>query len=144
VLHNNAGGSTAQDDTAVNAPLDEFWRAIKLGRRDLDLPAAMREGPQCRLEARPANSVEDDLRAPTFGQTVDRRIARLFLEKDEVIGGASRGRPGGKLIPVDPITRAPRHFPICAAAPPTPAPVTSSVSPRASAAYSTTPNQAAR
>src|ERR1700738_2474929 len=30
VLHNNAGGSTTQDDTAVNAPLDEFWRAIKL------------------------------------------------------------------------------------------------------------------
>jgi NAD(P)-dependent dehydrogenase (short-subunit alcohol dehydrogenase family) len=25
-----AGGSTARDDTAVNAPLDEFWRAIKL------------------------------------------------------------------------------------------------------------------
>jgi NAD(P)-dependent dehydrogenase (short-subunit alcohol dehydrogenase family) len=31
VLHNN-GGSTAQDDTAVNAPLEEFWRAIKLSR----------------------------------------------------------------------------------------------------------------
>jgi len=30
VLHNNAGGSTARDETAVNAPLDEFWRAIKL------------------------------------------------------------------------------------------------------------------
>jgi len=30
VLHNNAGGSTAQNNTAVNAPLDEFWRAIKL------------------------------------------------------------------------------------------------------------------
>ena len=30
VLHNNAGGSTAVDDTAVEAPLDEFWRAIKL------------------------------------------------------------------------------------------------------------------
>src|SRR5580704_9019956 len=30
VLHNNAGGSTAADDTAVDAPLDEFWRAIKL------------------------------------------------------------------------------------------------------------------
>ena len=30
VLHNNAGGSTAQDDTAVNAPIEEFWRAIKL------------------------------------------------------------------------------------------------------------------
>jgi NAD(P)-dependent dehydrogenase (short-subunit alcohol dehydrogenase family) len=30
VLHNNAGGSTAQDNTAVNAPLEEFWRAIKL------------------------------------------------------------------------------------------------------------------
>jgi hypothetical protein len=30
VHHNNAGGSTARDDTAVNAPLDEFWRAIKL------------------------------------------------------------------------------------------------------------------
>jgi NAD(P)-dependent dehydrogenase (short-subunit alcohol dehydrogenase family) len=29
VLDNNAG-SIAQDDTAVNAPLDEFWRAIKL------------------------------------------------------------------------------------------------------------------
>jgi hypothetical protein len=46
--------------------------------------------------------VEDDLRAPTFGQTVDRRIARLFLEKAEVIDGASRRRSGGKLIPVDP------------------------------------------
>ncbi|HYZ42847.1 MAG TPA: SDR family oxidoreductase [Stellaceae bacterium] len=30
VLHNNAGGSTALDDTVVNAPLEEFWRAIKL------------------------------------------------------------------------------------------------------------------
>jgi len=30
VLHNNAGGSTAQDNTAVEATLDEFWRAIKL------------------------------------------------------------------------------------------------------------------
>ena len=30
ILHNNAGGSTARDDTAVDAPLDEFWRAIKL------------------------------------------------------------------------------------------------------------------
>jgi len=30
VLHNNAGGSTAEDNTAVDAPLDEFWRAIKL------------------------------------------------------------------------------------------------------------------
>jgi len=30
VLHNNAGGSTAEDDTAVNAPIEEFWRAIKL------------------------------------------------------------------------------------------------------------------
>jgi NAD(P)-dependent dehydrogenase (short-subunit alcohol dehydrogenase family) len=30
VLHNNAGGSTARDNTAVDAPLDEFWRAIKL------------------------------------------------------------------------------------------------------------------
>jgi NAD(P)-dependent dehydrogenase (short-subunit alcohol dehydrogenase family) len=30
VLHNNAGGSTAADNTAVEAPLDEFWRAVKL------------------------------------------------------------------------------------------------------------------
>jgi len=30
VLHDNASRSTAQDDTAVNAALDEFWRAIKL------------------------------------------------------------------------------------------------------------------
>ncbi len=30
VLYNNAGGSTQVDDTAVNVPLEEFWRAIKL------------------------------------------------------------------------------------------------------------------
>jgi len=30
VLHNNAGGSTLEDDTAVDAPLEEFWRAIRL------------------------------------------------------------------------------------------------------------------
>jgi NAD(P)-dependent dehydrogenase (short-subunit alcohol dehydrogenase family) len=30
ILHNNAGGSTAANNTAVEAPLDEFWRAIKL------------------------------------------------------------------------------------------------------------------
>ncbi len=30
VLHNNAGGSTSRDDTAVDVPLDEFWRTIKL------------------------------------------------------------------------------------------------------------------
>ncbi|MDE2583083.1 MAG: SDR family oxidoreductase [Rhodospirillales bacterium] len=30
VLHNNAGGSTPQDDTVVDAPLEEFWRVIKL------------------------------------------------------------------------------------------------------------------
>ncbi len=30
MLHNNAGGSTAADNTAVEAPLEEFWRAIKL------------------------------------------------------------------------------------------------------------------
>jgi hypothetical protein len=30
VLHNNSGGSTEWDDTSVNAPLDDFWRAIKL------------------------------------------------------------------------------------------------------------------
>lgn len=30
VLHNNAGGSTPRDGTAVDAPLEEFWRAIKL------------------------------------------------------------------------------------------------------------------
>jgi NAD(P)-dependent dehydrogenase (short-subunit alcohol dehydrogenase family) len=30
VLHNNAGGSTPQDNTVVDAPIEEFWRAIKL------------------------------------------------------------------------------------------------------------------
>jgi len=30
VLHNNAGGSTPRDDTVVDAPLEEFWRVIKL------------------------------------------------------------------------------------------------------------------
>jgi NAD(P)-dependent dehydrogenase (short-subunit alcohol dehydrogenase family) len=30
VVYNNAGGSTPRDATAVDVPLDEFWRAIKL------------------------------------------------------------------------------------------------------------------
>lgn len=30
ILHNNAGGSTPQDGTVVDAPLEEFWRVIKL------------------------------------------------------------------------------------------------------------------
>jgi NAD(P)-dependent dehydrogenase (short-subunit alcohol dehydrogenase family) len=30
VLHNNAGGSTAQDGSVVDASLDEFWRVITL------------------------------------------------------------------------------------------------------------------
>jgi NAD(P)-dependent dehydrogenase (short-subunit alcohol dehydrogenase family) len=30
VLHNNAGGSTAIDNTVVEAPIEEFWRAIRL------------------------------------------------------------------------------------------------------------------
>jgi NAD(P)-dependent dehydrogenase (short-subunit alcohol dehydrogenase family) len=30
VLHNNAGGSTPHDNNVVEAPIDEFWRAIRL------------------------------------------------------------------------------------------------------------------
>lgn len=30
ILHNNAGGSTAQDGSVVDAALDEFWRVIRL------------------------------------------------------------------------------------------------------------------
>lgn len=30
VLHNNAGGSTPEDNTVVDAPIEEFWRVIKL------------------------------------------------------------------------------------------------------------------
>ncbi len=30
ILHNNAGGSTPQDNNVVEAPLEEFWRVIKL------------------------------------------------------------------------------------------------------------------
>ena len=30
VLHNNAGGSTPQDNSAVEAPIEEFWRVIRL------------------------------------------------------------------------------------------------------------------
>jgi NAD(P)-dependent dehydrogenase (short-subunit alcohol dehydrogenase family) len=30
VLHNNAGGSTPEDSTVVQAPIAEFWRVIKL------------------------------------------------------------------------------------------------------------------
>ena len=30
MLHNNAGGSTPQDNNVVEAPIEEFWRVIKL------------------------------------------------------------------------------------------------------------------
>jgi NAD(P)-dependent dehydrogenase (short-subunit alcohol dehydrogenase family) len=30
VLHNNAGGSTSQDGSVVDAPIEEFWRVITL------------------------------------------------------------------------------------------------------------------
>jgi NAD(P)-dependent dehydrogenase (short-subunit alcohol dehydrogenase family) len=30
ILHNNAGGSTLRDSDVTDAPLEEFWRAIKL------------------------------------------------------------------------------------------------------------------
>ena len=30
MLHNNAGGSTPQDNTVVEAPIEEFWRVIRL------------------------------------------------------------------------------------------------------------------
>ncbi len=30
VLHNNAGGSTPADNTVVQRPIEEFWRAIQL------------------------------------------------------------------------------------------------------------------
>jgi NAD(P)-dependent dehydrogenase (short-subunit alcohol dehydrogenase family) len=30
VLHNNAGGSTPHDNTVIAAPLEEFWRVIRL------------------------------------------------------------------------------------------------------------------
>jgi NAD(P)-dependent dehydrogenase (short-subunit alcohol dehydrogenase family) len=30
ILHNNAGGSTTMDNTVVDAPLEEFWRVIRL------------------------------------------------------------------------------------------------------------------
>src|SRR5438874_1650800 len=30
VLHNNAGGSTPADNTVIEAPIDEFWRTIRL------------------------------------------------------------------------------------------------------------------
>jgi NAD(P)-dependent dehydrogenase (short-subunit alcohol dehydrogenase family) len=30
ILHNNAGGSTSRDSDVTDAPLEEFWRAIKL------------------------------------------------------------------------------------------------------------------
>ncbi len=30
ILHNNAGGSTLRDSDVTDAPLDEFWRVIKL------------------------------------------------------------------------------------------------------------------
>ena len=50
ILHNNAGGSTPQDNNVVDAPIEEFWRVIKLdlfgtflGCR-LGIPALIRAG----------------------------------------------------------------------------------------------------
>ncbi len=50
VLHNNAGGSTARDSDVTQAPLEEFWRVIKLdlfgtflGCR-FGIPAILRSG----------------------------------------------------------------------------------------------------
>ena len=50
ILHNNAGGSTARDSDVTDAPLEEFWRVIKLdlfgtflGCR-FGIPAIMRSG----------------------------------------------------------------------------------------------------
>jgi NAD(P)-dependent dehydrogenase (short-subunit alcohol dehydrogenase family) len=50
VLHNNAGGSTPQDDSVVDAPIEEFWRVIRLdlfgtflGCR-LGIPALIKSG----------------------------------------------------------------------------------------------------
>lgn len=50
VLHNNAGGSTAVDNTVTEAPIEEFWRAITLdlfgtflGCR-FGIPAILRSG----------------------------------------------------------------------------------------------------
>jgi NAD(P)-dependent dehydrogenase (short-subunit alcohol dehydrogenase family) len=50
ILHNNAGGSTPHDDTVIDAPLEEFWRVIRLdlygtflGCR-LGIPALIRAG----------------------------------------------------------------------------------------------------
>jgi NAD(P)-dependent dehydrogenase (short-subunit alcohol dehydrogenase family) len=50
VLHNNAGGSTARDSDVTDAPLEEFWRVIRLdlfgtflGCR-FGIPAILRSG----------------------------------------------------------------------------------------------------
>ena len=58
VLHNNAGGSTAQDGSVVDASLDEFWRVIRLdlfgtvlGCR-FGIPALIRAGGGGRFPVR--------------------------------------------------------------------------------------------
>ncbi len=50
IMHNNAGGSTLRDGDVIQAPLDEFWRVIKLdlfgtflGCR-FGIPAILRSG----------------------------------------------------------------------------------------------------
>ena len=54
VLHNNAGGSTPQDNIVVEAPVEEFWRVIRLdlfgtflGCR-CGIPAIIQPGGGCR------------------------------------------------------------------------------------------------
>jgi len=40
----------------------------------------MREGPQCRLEERPADGVEDNLRSLTSGKYIPREVAFAKLK----------------------------------------------------------------
>ena len=75
VLHNNAGGSTAQDDTAVNAPLDEFWRAIKLDlllQLGHELPLAEAVGQRDRVR-RCAAATRRRPRSSRKGATAENR-----------------------------------------------------------------------
>jgi hypothetical protein len=46
-----------------------MFREASVHPANVGLPAAMCEGPQCRFEERPTDSVEDDLRSLTLSQT---------------------------------------------------------------------------
>jgi hypothetical protein len=61
--------------------------AAVAGRRHFELPAAMREAPQCRLEKRPGHSVKDDLRSLPLVRLIE--LAEALTHAGRIAEGLS-------------------------------------------------------